>query len=167
MYRIRVDGRKRRFSNTMTSCLGSRLAFPHIRFENVTCGRRFFKYGEKNLRFRKYPATCGWSNTIQKRYVWTQIFFLNTEEKVSVFENTRLRVDGQIRFKNATCGRRFFFKYGGKSLRFRKYPATCGWSNTIQKRYVWTQIFFLNTEEKVSVFENTRLRVDEALMPFT
>ena len=109
MYRIRVDGRKRRFSNTMTSCLGSRLAFPHIRFENVTCGRRFLKYGEKNLRFRKYPATCGWSNTIQKRYVWTQIFFLNTEEKVSVFENTRLRVDGQIRFKNATCGRRFFF----------------------------------------------------------
>ena len=34
----------------------------------------FFKYGEKNLRFRKYPAACGWSNTIQKRYAWTQIF---------------------------------------------------------------------------------------------
>ena len=31
-----------------------------------------------------------------------------------------------------------------------------------QKRYVWTQIF-LNAEEKISVFENTRLRVDEAL----
>ena len=54
-----------------------------------------------------------------------------------------------------------FFKYGGKNLRFWKYPATCGWSNTIQKRYVWTQIF-LNTEEKISVFENNRLRVDEA-----
>ena len=34
----------------------------------------FFKYGEKNFRFRKHPATRGWSNTIQKRYVWTQIF---------------------------------------------------------------------------------------------
>ena len=52
-----MDGRKRRFSNTMTSCLGSRLALPHMRFER----RRFF---------------------------------LNTEEKFSVFENTRLRVDG-------------------------------------------------------------------------
>ena len=30
------------FSNTMTLCLGSRLALPHIRFENATCGRRFF-----------------------------------------------------------------------------------------------------------------------------
>ena len=63
IHSIRVDGRKRRFSNTTTSCLGSRLALPHIRFENATCGHRFFKYGEKNLRFRKYPATCGRSNT--------------------------------------------------------------------------------------------------------
>ena len=30
--------------------------------------------------------------------------------------------------------------------------------------YVWTQIF-LNTEEKISVFENTQLRVDEAWKP--
>ena len=29
----------------------------------------------KNLRFRKYPATCGRLNTIQIRYVWTQVFF--------------------------------------------------------------------------------------------
>ena len=71
-------------------------------------------------------ATCGWSNTIQKRDMWTQIFFLNTEENISVLENIRLRVDGQIRVKNATCGRRFCFKYGGKNLCFRKYPATCG-----------------------------------------
>ena len=80
---IRVDGRKRRFSNTMTSCPGSGLARLHIRFENAKCGRRFFfKYGEKTLRFQKYPATCGWSNKIQKSYVWTHIF-LNTEEKIS------------------------------------------------------------------------------------
>ena len=38
-------------------------------FENATCGRR------KTPRFQKCPATCGWSNTIQKRYVWTQIIF--------------------------------------------------------------------------------------------
>ena len=42
----------------MTLCLGSRLALPHIRFENATCGHRFFKYGGKNPCFRKYPATC-------------------------------------------------------------------------------------------------------------
>ena len=35
-------------------------------------------------------------------------------------------------------------------------------AHTIQKRYVWTQIF-LNTEQKISVLENGRLRVDEAL----
>ena len=52
----------------------------------------FLKYGEKSLRFRKYPVTCGMSNTIQKCYVWTQIF-LNKEEKIAVFENTRLHVD--------------------------------------------------------------------------
>ena len=70
---------------------GFKLALPHIRFENVMCGRRFFKYEKKSLCFRKYPATCGWSNTIQKRYVWTQIF-LNTGEKISILENTRPRV---------------------------------------------------------------------------
>ena len=52
--------------------------------------------------------------------------FFKYGEKISVFKNTRLCVDGQIRFKNATCGRRLSFKYGGKYLRFRKYPATCG-----------------------------------------
>ena len=45
--------------------------------------------------------------TIQNRYASTQIF-IDMEKKISVFENTRLRVDGQIRFKNATCGRSFF-----------------------------------------------------------
>ena len=59
-YRIRVHGRIRRVLNTMTSCLGSRLALPHIRFENATSMDAFIlKYGEKNIRFRKYPATCG------------------------------------------------------------------------------------------------------------
>ena len=48
---------------------------------------------------------CTSAHTIQKRYLWMRIF-LNTEENVSVFQNTRLRVDGQIRFENATCGRR-------------------------------------------------------------
>ena len=42
IHRIRVDGRKQRFSNTMRSYLGSRLALPHIRLENATCGRRYF-----------------------------------------------------------------------------------------------------------------------------
>ena len=42
-------------------------------------------------------------------------FFKYEEKKPSVFENSRLRVDGQIRFKNATCGRRFFLKAEEKS----------------------------------------------------
>ena len=91
IHRIRVDGQKGRFSNTMTSCLGSRLALPHIRIENATCTQiflnmekkspfskilgyvwmvkydsktlgvdaDFFRYGGKNVRFRKYLAMCG------------------------------------------------------------------------------------------------------------
>ena len=113
-----------------------------IRVKNATCGRRFFLNTEENIsvlenirlrvdgQIRVKNATCG------------RRFFLNTEENISVLENIRLRVDGQIRVKNATCGRRFCFKYGGKNLCFGKYPATCGWSNTIQKRDMWTQIFF-------------------------
>ena len=54
-------------------------------------------------------------------------------------------------------------KYVLKSNNFRIYPATCGWSNAIQNHYAWTQFFF-NTEKKISVLENTRLRVDEALI---
>ena len=60
---------------------------------NVVWTQIFLNTEKKTLRFRKYPATCGRSNTIQKRYVWTQVWFLNTEEKISVFENTRLRLD--------------------------------------------------------------------------
>ena len=72
----------------------------------------------------KFKA-CSSAHTIRKRYVWMQIF-LNTKEKPSIFENTRLRVDGEIRFKNPTCGRRLFLNTEGKNLHFRKYPATCG-----------------------------------------
>ena len=80
----------------MTSCLGSRLARPHIRVETATCGHRFFKYGEK----------------------------------ISVFENTRLRVDGQIP--------------GSKTLHV-------------------DADFFLNTEGKISVFENTPAMCERGL----
>ena len=87
---ICVDGRKRRFPNTMTSCLSSGLALLHIQLEDATNGRRSV---------------------------------LNTKKKYPLFSknNTRLRVDGQIGFKTATCGD-FFLKNGGKNLRFRKYP---------------------------------------------
>ena len=72
------------------------------------------------------------------RHVDADFFFLNTEKKISVLENIRLRVDGQIRVKNATCGRRFFSNTEEKI----SDRVTCGWSNTIQNRDVWTQIFF-------------------------
>ena len=93
MHRIRADGRKRRFSNAMTSCLGSRLALPHIRFEDAMCRRKFFKYEEKTSNFENTRLRVDGQIRFKKRYVWTQIFFFNTEEKISVFENTRLRVD--------------------------------------------------------------------------
>ena len=92
-----------------------------------------------------------WRHTIRKRYLWTQIF-LNTEKKTSVFENTQLRVDGQIRLKNATCRwTQLSFKYGGKNLRFRKYPATCGRGlnflckcmNKFKSLYTIDSLFFL------------------------
>ena len=89
IYHIPVDGQKRRFSNTMTSCLGSRLALPHIRFENAACGRRFFEHGGNEVTFSKTPG-----------YVWTVRYDSKTLrvdadffklKKLFVFENTRLR----------------------------------------------------------------------------
>ena len=59
--------------------------------------------------------------TIRKRHVE---IFLNTEENISIFENTRLRVDGQVRFKALRVDADFF-KCGRKNLRFQKYLATC------------------------------------------
>ena len=81
------------FSDTMTSCLGSRLALPHIRFDNAKCGRRFLLNTEKkttvfentrlrgDVQIRFKNATCG------------RRLFLSKEEKISVFKNTQLRVD--------------------------------------------------------------------------
>ena len=65
-----MDGRKRRFSNTMRSCLGSRLALRHNYDSKVA---DLFKYGGKSLRFRKYPATCGrgLSNSSKSYLLWT------------------------------------------------------------------------------------------------
>ena len=79
--RLRVDGRKPRFSNTMmpksinhislitsiTHALWGMLSYFHclafsfgraIRVRYVWM-RIFLKTGEKNLRFQKYPETCG------------------------------------------------------------------------------------------------------------
>ena len=122
-YRPHVAGvigqRKRRFSNTF---------FSVEIFENgdlsYSCGRgraktEVFKYDDVMPRFQARSS----AHMIRKRYV-SKISW-NVEEKVSVFENTRLRVDGQIRLENATCGCRFFLNTE-KYLRFRKYPAACG-----------------------------------------
>ena len=77
-----MDGRIRRFSNTL-----SRVEI----FENgnLSYSCEVFNYDDVMPEF--VNATRG------------RRFFFNTEEKVSVFENTRLRVDIQIRFENATC----------------------------------------------------------------
>ena len=74
-----------------------------------------FKYDDVMPWFK----ACFSAHTIRKRYLWTQIF-LNAEKKISVFKNTRLRADGQIRFKNAVCGRRFFFQIRRKISPFSK-----------------------------------------------
>ena len=107
--------RKRRlFSpNTTTENAGFKTRSPGWRVENFkngdssySCGRvktEVFKCDDVMPRFKARSS----AHAIRKRYVWTQSF-LNTEKKTSVFENTLLRVDGQIRFKKATCGRRSF-----------------------------------------------------------
>ena len=38
----------------------------------------------------------GRPKTIRIRYVWTRIFFLKTEEKISVFKNIRIHLDGAL-----------------------------------------------------------------------
>ena len=89
--------RKRRFSNTLSrveSFENGDSSYSCTRAKTVT-----FKYDDVMPKLKARSL----AHTIRKRYVWTQIL-LNTEEKTSVFENTRLRVDGEIRFKNATCG---------------------------------------------------------------
>ena len=73
----RVDGQKRRFSNTISSCHTPYRACPvrlaivipffvasscgraKNEFEYATCGGFFFDNGQKNLLFQKYPDTCG------------------------------------------------------------------------------------------------------------
>ena len=60
IHRICVDGRKRRLSNTMMSCLSLRLALLHTRFKNTTCGYRYFLIWRKKPPFSKIPG-----------YAWT------------------------------------------------------------------------------------------------
>ena len=86
---------------------------------------QIFLNTEKKSPFSKIPGYV-WMVKYDSKTLRVDADFFKYGEKISVFKNTRLRVDGQIRFKNATCGRRFSFKYGGKYLRLRKYPATCG-----------------------------------------
>ena len=84
------------FQIRMTSCQGSKLACPHIRSKTLRVDVDFFKYKEKNLRFRKYPATCGRSKMIQKRYVLRQIF-LKTEKKIFFIKNSTILKQWQKR----------------------------------------------------------------------
>ena len=75
-FHLRVDGRKRRFSNTMMSCTSSMthapwgmLSYLHRCSVFVRTGEKdsntlrkdayFFLNVEKTLRFQKYPDTCG------------------------------------------------------------------------------------------------------------
>ena len=100
------SSRSHRFRTPKTEVLLSRQEI----FENgdllYSCGRaktEVFKYDDVMPRFH----ACSSAHTIQKRYVWTQIFF-NTEEKVSVFKNYPATCGLQIRFETATSGRIFF-----------------------------------------------------------
>ena len=102
-------------------------------FENgdssYSCGRaktEGFKYDDVMPRFK----ACSSAHTIRKRHVWTQTF-LNTEKKISVFENTSIRVDGQTRFKMLRVDADFFLNTEKKSP-FSKISG-----------YVWTAATFL------------------------
>ena len=83
--------------------------------------RRFsLKYDDVMPRFNARSLL----HTIRKRYVWMEIF-LNTKKKPPILKITgyvwTVKYDSKTLHLNAD-----FFNYGGKNLRFRKYPATCG-----------------------------------------
>ena len=67
-------------------------------FEN---GDSSYSCGRAKTEVFKYDVMPGFRTYNPKRYVWTQIF-LNTKKKISVFENTRLRVDEGLESKS--CG---------------------------------------------------------------
>ena len=76
-----------------------------------------FQYDDVMPRFQ---ARSSAAHTIQKHNARKQTF-LDMEKRSPVFENAGLCVEGQIRFENATCGRRFF-KYE-KKYPFSKLPS--------------------------------------------
>ena len=71
------------------------------RVESFENGDSSYSCGGAKTEVFKYDDVMPWfkarssAHTTRKRYVWTQIF-LDTEEKISVFENTRVRVDGTL-----------------------------------------------------------------------
>ena len=91
---------KQRFSNTLS---GVEI------FEN---GDVLYSFGWAKTEVFKYDDVmprilAGSSAHTTRKYVRIQIL-LNTQKRISVFENTRLQIDRQIQFKNATCRRRVF-----------------------------------------------------------
>ena len=102
-----MDGGKRRFSNTMTSKLGSsdsRAYTYHRAHALVTCAcmhvwtckcdfntvrvhADFFKYGGKKSPSRKYPDKCG-LNPVLTRLNSLPFINLGIEKKVSCSKNT-------------------------------------------------------------------------------
>ena len=66
--------------------------------------------------------------------------------------------------------RMLYLQYSQRSAghysKFRNLPDSCGWANSIRIRYVWTRIF-LNLQQKISGFEDIRIRMDGALMSRT
>ena len=76
----------------MTSCLGSRLALPHIRFEKLRMDADVFLNTEKISRFSKIPGYV-WMVKYDSKTLRVDADFFKYEGKISVFENTRLRMD--------------------------------------------------------------------------
>ena len=69
-------------SNTMTSCLGSRLALPpHIRFKSTTRGSRLFWIWRKEAPFSKMPG-CVWKVKYDSKMLRVDADFLNTKKNI-------------------------------------------------------------------------------------
>ena len=82
------------------SCLGQRLALPHITDAKRHLWTQVFLLLDREKRIFVFDwntrlCVVGQIRFEMKRYVWLQIF-LNTEKRIFVFENTRLRVDGAL-----------------------------------------------------------------------
>ena len=138
IHRIRVEGGKRRFSNTMTPCLGSRLTLPHIRFKNGVWTQIFFQIRGKKSPFWKVPAvTCG--STRPEPPSTRSRIFSKTEMFFSEYGYTAMTLVPSTRSR----------RFRPPQTKVFKYTLQAGW------RLVKTETYRIRVDGRKRTFLNT------------